>query len=112
MEGLQVIAGPRRSGKTTAAIGWLLDGERREIWPYWTRVMVVPTMQMLDSVRADHFREIEDFSHRVFALPEWEYRARHNPQPEVLYEEAQVYLPRDASVVTLSGAFTWLGIPK
>lgn len=103
-EHLEVFVGGRRSGKTTAAIKWVLEGEKREYWPYWSRVIVVPNQQFEEFMRAEYFHQVEDFSHRVFFKHEWDHRAPHvrRNKVEVLYEEASIYLPEDASAITLT----------
>jgi hypothetical protein len=90
-QNISVLVGGRAAGRTTRLIEWVLDGEKAQGYPGWTRVMVVPTMRELDALRdivhkrvGEHvpWGEI-DFSHRFYAWAEWRNVGMVNPQTQV-----------------------------
>lgn len=44
---MKVLVRDRRAGKTTELIKWLLQGKEQDKYPYWSRVIVVPTNRMV-----------------------------------------------------------------
>lgn len=44
---MKVIVGERRTGRTTKLIDWLLQGREQSHYPYWSRVIVCPTHNMV-----------------------------------------------------------------
>jgi hypothetical protein len=89
---LQLLAGDRQTGKTTAAIAWLSWGEQTRTYPGWSRILVVPTLARLDYVRLGWWGRLPDFSHRVYALQEWVNARNPDPSVEVCLDDLDTYL--------------------
>ena len=45
--GLQALIAERQEGKTTQLIEWLLGGQLIDMWPSWSRVLIVPSSQQM-----------------------------------------------------------------
>jgi len=91
---LFVIARPRQSGKTTDVIEWLRGGERTGGYPGWTRVMLVPTRQMVDLLRHQIWNTLEDFDHRVYSFEEWSHAHNVHADTEVMVDNIEWVIPR------------------
>lgn len=61
---IEVIARDRGDGKTTALVGWLLDGHRIDGWPGWSRLLVVADGQRVQAI------------HNGYAFPEQDHALR------------------------------------
>lgn len=102
---VQVVARARRNGKTTEAVEWVLAGEATDSYPFWTRVLLVPTIDAADNAR----RQFPALDYRqVFAWSEWQ-RARLGALPvEVAVDNADILIAQTigqvARLVTLTGA--------
>jgi len=57
---MQVIVGERRTGRTTKLIDWLLQGREQNSYPYWSRVIVCPTHQMVRHTTYAVLKRIEE----------------------------------------------------
>jgi len=68
----------------------------------YDRVVVQPTADMAKTFKGACAANglTKDIDKRVFSLAQWKQRASTGVQ--VLYEEAQTYLPADASVITIT----------
>lgn len=98
---MDIIIGGRKSGKSVEAVNWLAQGK-----PFgggYDRVVVQPTAAMADTFKNTCKANglTKDLDKRVFAKGVWD-RSTHKGV-EVLYEEAQTYLPDDANVITITG---------
>lgn len=51
---MQVLAADRRRGKTTQLLRWLSEGEPRDSWPSWSRVIIVPSKEEAEYVVQHH----------------------------------------------------------
>lgn len=70
----------RQRGKTTDLITWVKLGTPTSHYPYWTRIMLEPTMQMANQLRGGEPATNKyglDY-HQVYYLQEWlgAYRGR------------------------------------
>jgi len=54
MTNTQVLVSARGGGKTYRSIEWLIEGEKIDGWPGWSRVLVVPTAQRCRSLTKEH----------------------------------------------------------
>lgn len=103
-ESVQVIARPRRNGKTTEAVKWVLEGDSTDSYPFWTRVLLVPSIAAADYVR----RQFPALDYRqVFAWNEWRSARRGALPVEVAVDNADLliaqYIGQVAGFVTLTG---------
>jgi hypothetical protein len=48
-----LLAG-RQEGKTTRLIEWLLQGERIDSWPSWSRVLIVAEARQIEPIRSNY----------------------------------------------------------
>lgn len=63
----------RQRGKTEDLITWVKQGQKRSVWPYWTRIIIEPNMQMADLLRGGDPATNKyglDYT-QVFFLDEW-----------------------------------------
>ena len=102
-----VVARPRRNGKTTEAVDWVLAGEPTDSYPFWTRVLLVPTIAAADNVRSQF--PLLDYRH-AFSWNEWR-NARLGARPvEVALDNADILIAQTigqvARFVTLTGEAT------
>lgn len=86
MNDIEYIVGGRQSGKTSRLLEWVAEGEPREGYPFWSRVLVVHNRQevlrLRSIIRADPERPLfEDDPHRVYDLDDW--RSAHIQQRDV-----------------------------
>lgn len=97
---MDIIIGGRRSGKSTEAINWLAQGTLKS--GSYDRVVVQPTEAMATTFKGACKAGglTKDLDKRVFSMTAWKQRASKGV--EVLYEEAQTYLPADATVITIT----------
>ncbi len=97
---MDIIVGGRRSGKSSEAVSWLADGNPLD--GGYDRVVVQPTADMATTFKKTCIAQgvTKDLDKRVFSIAQWKQRASTGVQ--VLYEEAQTYLPADASVITIT----------
>lgn len=70
----------RQRGKTTDLITWAKLGQKKQGWPYWTRIILEPTKAMADQLRGGE-PETNKYGleyHQVFYWEEWlsAYRGR------------------------------------
>lgn len=100
MEGLKVVIAPRRGGKTTQLLDWVLAGKEVDGYPGWSRVLVVHSIEM-----ERHLRRMIveysglpwvdiDFTHRVYAWVEWKKAQGVHPDTEVMIDNVEFLLPR------------------
>lgn len=99
---MDIIIGGRKSGKSTEAVDWLKAGKLVD--GQYDRVVVQPTATMATTFKNTCMAQglTKDLDRRVFAKAGWDQRA-HAATTQVMYEEAQTYLPADASVITITG---------
>jgi phage terminase large subunit-like protein len=92
---VRLLVGDRQSGKTTALLDWVLDGEPCSGYPGWTRVLIVPTIaddrRLREMVGERAQREGKewadyDFTHRIYAWPEWAKAHGVHPDTEVMVD--------------------------
>lgn len=99
-----IVARDRRAGKTTEAVGWVLEGTATDSYPFWTRVLLVPNIHAADEVR----RQFPDLDYRqVFAWNEWR-EARLGSRPvDVAVDNADLLIAQSigqfARFVTITG---------
>lgn len=103
-DAVRVVARPRRNGKTTEAVEWVLAGEATDSYPFWTRVLLVSSIDAADNVRSQ-FPALD--YRQVFAWDEWR-RARLGTRPvEVALDNADILIAQTigqvARLVTLTG---------
>lgn len=48
--GAQAVLAERQEGKTTQLIEWLVNGEPLDVWPSWSRVLIVPTPEQMSDI--------------------------------------------------------------
>lgn len=82
----QYIVGGRCTGKTTRLLEWVAAGEPRNGYPFWSRVLVVHSLQevmrLRSIIRADPERPLfEDDPHRLYHLDDW--RTAHLQERDV-----------------------------
>lgn len=66
---MHVIARGRQAGKTHDLVQWVLLGKPTNSYPFWSRVLLVPTIQQANDVR----RLYQDLDYRqVFSVREWQ----------------------------------------
>lgn len=110
---VQVVARHRRNGKTTEAVAWVLAGEATDSYPFWTRVLLVPTIEAADNAR----KQFPALDYRqVFAWSEWR-RARLGALPvEVAVDNADLLIAQTigqiARLVTLTGEMSLPPAPE
>lgn len=99
---MDIIIGGRKSGKSTEAIDWLKQGKLVD--GQYDRVVVQPTTAMVATFKMTCQNQglTKDLDKRVFSKTQWDQRA-HAATTQVMYEEAQTYLPADATVITITG---------
>lgn len=103
---VMVLTRPPQRGKTTTVMDWVQRGVLVPGYPGWSRVLVVPTMAMLDLLRRDYWSSMEDFSHRVYGWPEWSHAHGVAETTQVCIDNAEWLFPRipgHLSVITISG---------
>lgn len=93
---LQLLAADRQTGKTTQAFNWVSQGQPIDRYPGWSRVLVVATLQLVEVHRAQWWKKLEDYSHRVFSAEEWEgvYRGHRLDDIEVCIDDLDMFLRR------------------
>lgn len=82
-EGMDVIVCGRRHGKTTKILQWLKQARRVPEYPFWDRILIVPTTNRAQDLRIDLRQEAEAqgiddsglYYNLVYSLEEWQ-RAR------------------------------------
>lgn len=99
-----VVARPRIGGKTTEAVEWVLAGEPTDSYPFWSRVLLVPTIEAADQARK-RFPALD--YRQVFAWSEWR-QARLGARPvEVALDNADILIAQTigqvARFVTITG---------
>lgn len=106
-DAVQVAVRPRRAGKTTEAVEWVMAGEPTDSYPFWTRVLLTPTIEAADQAR----RQFPALDYRqVFAWSEWR-SARLGARPvEVALDNADILIAQTigqvARFVTITGRVT------
>lgn len=48
--GLSAVLADRQEGKTTQLVDWLVHGEPIDVWPSWSRVLIVPEARQLEDL--------------------------------------------------------------
>lgn len=67
---MKIIVWPRQAGKTTKLCQWVEEGERIDEFPFWSRILVVPTVSDANRVRIE--RGWTDLDHnRVYSFSEF-----------------------------------------
>lgn len=100
---MQVFIGARQTGKTYSALDWLLEGESRKEYPYWSRVIVCATNeQTLYVTRQLHIKtagtrweehpRIIDIRKAVWGVNDLKTGLRHNAKVEIMVDDADIVL--------------------
>lgn len=64
----QYIVRPRQGGKTRTAVEWVLEGERTDSYPGWSRILICHSIEESARIRADY----PDLDYQqVFSWAEW-----------------------------------------
>lgn len=84
-----VVVGDRQTGKTTRLVEWVQAGERRPLYPFWSRVLLVASRDHQIQVRDDFGLD----GHQVFNLADWSvvHRGVHDAV-EVAVDDAELLL--------------------
>jgi len=97
----------RRRGKTTKTIKWLLEGEQTNIFPYWSRVMLVAN-------GAERVQLIDKFNlnpRQVFVWDDWKHAAGIDRSVDVAIDNADLILKQmmrghEIAIITMTKAPT------
>lgn len=86
----------RQRGKTTDLITWVKLGTPRSTYPYWSRIIIEPTMQMANQLRGGEPATNKyglDY-HQVYYLQEWvdAYRGRNSRDVEIGIDNVDIFL--------------------
>lgn len=76
---MKVIVRPRQAGKTTELVEWVKQGEATNSYPFWTRIILCPTVDMAQRLRHGVNEYGLDYT-QVFSFGEWQ-RARKGRLP-------------------------------
>jgi hypothetical protein len=100
-----VIVRPRQAGKTYEMVQWVKQGEPTRSYPFWSRIILCPTLEMAQRLRTDETYGL-DYT-QVFGVDEWR-RARKGPLPvEVAIDNLDLFLAiglgQTPAVVTVTG---------
>lgn len=102
----EVVLGNRATGKTTELLRWVLEGERCDGYPGWTRVLIVGSPQEDIGLRAcgQELAGVEwadlDWSHRVYCWADWINAHGVNMQTEVRVDGIERFWPRIPGYLT------------
>jgi len=92
---MEVLVTDRQRGKTTALMGWVKGGHKTRRYPHWSRIVVIPTMGMLEQIKRDWWEKIEDFDHRVYHLDEIRNNLSfNNPDLEIRFDDMDFVLQK------------------
>lgn len=101
---MQIIVRPRQMGKTHAMVQWVLEGERTDSYPGWSRVILTPDIRQADYLRAQY----PNLDYRqVFSWQEWrDARLGYRPV-DVAVDNAEMILAsiirHTPAVVSMTG---------
>lgn len=108
----KVLVLPRQGGKTTQALKWVEGGEKCDGYPGWTRVLIVPSVEMdlfmrkmvAESTPTRPLRQtwwslLEDWSHRVFPLQDFERGRFPSRDTEYAIDDFDLMLARDPQLL-------------
>lgn len=107
---MKVYAADRQQGKTERVIEWLSAGKRTDSYPFWSRVLIVPTYMEAERLRkgvlAQRFPD-EDVYRWVFALDEWATARLGRDPVEIAVDNADYLLAsllgQAPAVITVTG---------
>lgn len=87
---MKIIVGTRGSGKTTDLINWVKQGHVTDVYPFWSRVLVVRYRRQADRLRCGPRAQLD--YRQVFYLEEFRYVHRIDPRLEVAIDELEMFL--------------------
>jgi hypothetical protein len=100
---LGVLVTDRHEGKTNALVEWVRAGQRSDLYPFWTRVLVVPLRRRAQEVRERFGLD----SHQVFDLHVWREARGINRDVEVAVDDVDEllrgWLPGRVARVSMTG---------
>lgn len=107
MGNTQIVVRPRQAGKTSAAVQWVREGVSTNSYPFWSRVLLVPSIHEAGRIRKD-YPELD--YRQVFSFAEWR-NARLGRMPvEVAVDNVEALIAQTigqrASFLTLNGEVT------